>query len=134
MTTKTVASRSDLFSDAVVALAFFGAFGELDMDITAKLGGPRGPKNEFEKVDAVQPDAITLELIAQDGVQFGVVHCPASASGGRLPKDYRSEAMPGKDAIRAAVKLANDMKAAIVVLDPQDLWPAEWGTLFVTEE
>ena len=104
------------------------------MDITAKLGGTPKKPNEFEKVDSVQADAITLELIAQDGVQFGVVHCPASASGGRLPKDYRSEAMPGKDAIRAAVKLANDMKAAIVVLDPQDLWPAEWGTLFVTEE
>ena len=102
------------------------------MEINAKLGGtPK--KNEFEKVYTIQPDAITLELIAQDGVQFGVVHCPASATGGRLPKNYKSEAMPGKDAIRAAVKLANDMKAAIVVLDEQELWPEEWGTLFITE-
>ena len=102
------------------------------MEINAKMGGtPK--KNEFEKVDVIQPDAITLELIAQDGVQFGVVHCPASATGGRLPKNYKSEAMPGKDAIRAAVKLANDMKTAIVVLDPQELWPDAWGTLYVTQ-
>lgn len=104
------------------------------MDITAKLGGPPKKPNEFEKVDSVQSDAITLELIARDGVQFGVVHCPASASGGRLPKNYRSEAMPGKEAIKSAIKLANDMKAAIVVLDPQDLWPSEWGVLFITED
>jgi hypothetical protein len=102
------------------------------MEINAKLGGmPK--KNEFEKVDTVQPDAITLELVAQDGVQFGVVHCPASASGGRLPKDYKSQPMPGKEAFRAAVKLANDMKVAITVIDSQELWPAEWGALFVTE-
>lgn len=102
------------------------------MELTTKLGGtPK--KNEFEKVDSVQSDAITLELIAQDGAQFGIVHCPASAAGGRLPKDYRSQPMPGKEAIRAAVKLANDMKAAIVVLDSQDLWPAEWGVLYITE-
>ncbi|MGL4495392.1 MAG: hypothetical protein ACRCUX_06225, partial [Beijerinckiaceae bacterium] len=76
---------------------------------------------------------LTLELVAQDGAQFGRVHCPASATGGRLPKDYHSEAMPGKEAFRAAIKLANDMKAPIVVLDPQDLWPSEWGTLYETE-
>jgi hypothetical protein len=51
---------------------------------TQSSAGPRGPKNEFEKVDAVQPDAITLELVAQEGVQFGVVHGSASASGGRM--------------------------------------------------
>ncbi len=102
------------------------------MELKTTMGGPpRGPKNEFEKVDAVQPDALTLELLARDGAQLGIVHCPAKATGGRLPKDYRSEPMPGKEAIKSAVKLANDMKAPIVVLDPQDLWPAEWGTLFI---
>jgi hypothetical protein len=102
------------------------------MEITAKMGGPHRPaKNEFEKVESVQPDALTLELIARDGAQFGIVHCPAAATGGRLPKDYRSEPMPGKEAIKSAVKLANDMKAPIVVLDPQELWPAEWGTLYI---
>lgn len=95
-------------------------------------GGPR-KKNEFERVSEIQPDAITFELVAQDGAQFGRVHCPASASGGRLPKDYHSEPMPGKDAFRAAIQLANEMKLVIVVLDPQELWPAEWGTLYETE-
>jgi hypothetical protein len=105
----------------------------MSMSASAPLGGPPKKPNEFEKVDSVQPDALTLELLAQDGVQVGVVHCPASATQGRLPKDYRSDAMPGKDAFRAAIKLANDMKVAIVVLDEQDLWPAEWGVLYLAE-
>lgn len=90
-------------------------------------------KNEFEKVDSVQPDALTLELIAQDGVQVGVVHCLASAAPGKLPKDYKSQPLPGKDAFRSAIKLANELKVAMVVLDPQDLWPEDWGQLFISE-
>jgi hypothetical protein len=93
-----------------------------------------GPKNEFEKVDVVQTDALTLELVAQDGAPFGIVHCPAAATGGRLPKDYRSEPMPGKEAFRSAIKLANDMKAPVVVLDPQDLWLKEWGQLYIVDD
>ncbi len=104
------------------------------MELKTTMGGPPGRKNEFEKVDSIQPDALTLELLAKGGAQFGVVHCPAKATGGRLPKDYKSEAMPGKEAIKSAIKLANDMKAPIVVLDPQDLWPADWGTLFIAED
>lgn len=102
----------------------------MSMNVSANIG----PKNEFEKVDSVQSDALTLELIAQDGAQFGVVHCPAAATGGRLPKDYRSEPMPGKEAFRAAIKLANDMKTPVVVLDPQELWPKEWGLLYIAED
>lgn len=105
----------------------------MSMEASFPVGGPPKKKNEFERVGEVQPDAITFELIAEDGTQFGRVHCPASATNGRLPKDYHSEAMPGKEAFRAAIQLANEMKLAIVVLDPQELWPAEWGILYETE-
>jgi hypothetical protein len=90
-------------------------------------------KNEFEKVDSLQADALTLELVARDGVQFGIVHCAASATNGRLPKDYSSGELAGQEAFRSAIKLANELKVPIVIFDPQDIWPAEWGTLFVTE-
>lgn len=90
-------------------------------------------KSEFEKVDSIQSDALTLELIARDGAQFGIVHCAASATGGRLPKDYASGALPGQEAFRSAVKLANELKVPMVVLDSQDLWPAEWGQLYLAE-
>jgi hypothetical protein len=93
-----------------------------------------GPKNEFEKVDSVQPDALTLELFEKDGAPHGAVHCPAGATGGRLPKDYHSDPMPAKEAFRSAIKLANDMKAPVVVLDPADLWPKEWGQLFIIDD
>ncbi len=91
-------------------------------------------KNEFEKVAAVQPDAITLEILSLDGDPRGIVHCPAAATAGRLPKNYKSDAMPGKEAFRAAIKLANDMKAPVVVLDPLELWQDDWGTLFIVDE
>lgn len=103
------------------------------MEISATMGGT-ARKNEFEKVEGIVDDAITLELVAQDGVQFGVVHCPAAATAGRLPKDYKSAPLEGREAFRSAIKLANDLRLAIVVLDPQDLWPAEWGALFVAAD
>lgn len=91
-------------------------------------------KNEFEKVDMIQPDALTLELVAQDGAQFGIVHCPAAATNGKLPKDYNSGPLPGKDAIRSAIKLANELKVPMVVMDNQDLWVADWGQLYVADD
>jgi hypothetical protein len=90
-------------------------------------------KNEFEKVDSLQTDALTLELVARDGMQFGIVHCAASATNGRLPKDYSSGELAGQEAFRSAIKLANELKVPIVIFDPQDIWPADWGTLFVVE-
>ena len=92
---------------------------------------PRG--NEFERVDEAPDDALTL-LIGKggDGI-VGAVHCPASATAGRLPKDYSSGQMSGQEALRSAIKLANDLKLPIVVMDPQDVWPKEWGMLYVTE-
>ncbi len=38
--------------------------------------------------------------------------------------------MPPKEAFRAAIKFANDVKVAMVVVDPDGLWQAEWGTLY----
>jgi hypothetical protein len=38
--------------------------------------------------------------------------------------------VPAKDAFRGAVKMANEMKAAIVVLDPEGVWDPEWGDLY----
>jgi len=103
------------------------------MQVDTTLGGGK-PPNEFEKVDAVQPDALTYEIAAGDEAQLGIIHCPAAATGGRLPKDYRSAPMPGKEAFRSAIKMANDMKTPIVVLDPLNLWPKEWGVLFVVAD
>ncbi|WP_420101029.1 hypothetical protein [Bosea sp. (in: a-proteobacteria)] len=96
--------------------------------------GARPVQNEFEKVDSFQTDALTLALSAQDGALHGVVHCPAAATGGRLPKDFTSQPMPGKEAIQSAIKLANDLKLPVVVLDPEELWPEDWGTLFIAED
>ncbi len=90
--------------------------------------------NRFEKVDAPPDDAMTLTL-GQDGEKnFGIVTCPASATGGRLPKDFSSGELPLKEALRSAIRLANDFEAPLVIIDPDGLWQAEWGTLHREDE
>ncbi len=87
-------------------------------------------QNRFEQVDEVQPDAITLSL-SKDGDQpTGVVIFPAGASNGRLEQDSVSERLPIRDCFRAGVKLANEAKVAIVVLDPDGVWDKSWGDLY----
>lgn len=87
-------------------------------------------RNRFEQVDDVEPDAITLELTPDTEAQTARVHVPADISGGRLDEDQSSEPLPKKDAFRSAVKLANELKAAIVVIDTGDNWDKEWGDLY----
>lgn len=87
-------------------------------------------KNRFEQVDELQPDAITLSLAKQDESAFGRVHCPAELTGGRLTNDIASDQLPPIEAFRSAVKLANEIKAPIVVLDPDGVWMTEWGELY----
>lgn len=88
------------------------------------------PKNRFEQVDEPQPDAITLSLWKQDDGACGTVTIPAALSGGKLVNDVVSDKLPAVDAFRSAIRLANEMKAPIVVMDPEAAWQAEWGTLY----
>jgi hypothetical protein len=34
------------------------------------------------------------------------------------------------ESFRSAIKLANEMKVAVVILDPLGIWKAEWGDLY----
>jgi hypothetical protein len=85
--------------------------------------------NRFEQVDEIQPDAITVILEQRVDGRWAKVHCPASAHSG-LAKDMTSESMAPKDALSSAVKLANELKLAIVVVDPDGGWKQEWGELY----
>ena len=87
-------------------------------------------QNRFEQVDAPAEDALTLSLSRAGEKLFGVLTCAASATGGRLPRDFTSDEMPLKDAVSSAVRLANELKVALVVQDPDGLWQADWGTLY----
>ena len=85
--------------------------------------------NRFEQVNDVQPDAITIVLEQRGDGQWAKVFCPASASPA-LTADRVSESLPPKDALSGAVKLANQLKLAIVVVDPDAIWKKEWGELY----
>jgi hypothetical protein len=87
-------------------------------------------RNRFEQVDEIQPDAITLSLWKGEDQDYGNIVCPAAISGGRLAEDTTSNQLPAKDAFRSAVRLANEIKAAIVVMDPDIVWQGEWGDLY----
>jgi hypothetical protein len=87
-------------------------------------------RNRFEQVDAIQADAITLSLVKEGEKAAGVVIFPASASNGRLVQDSISPQLPPQDSFRSAIKLANEMKVAVVVMDPQGIWDPQWGDLY----
>ena len=87
-------------------------------------------RNRFEQVNEVQPDAITLVLKRDNDGASGAIVLPATASGGRLTTDQISARLAAQDAFRGAVRLANDVKLAIVVCDPDGVWKSEWGDLY----
>jgi hypothetical protein len=87
-------------------------------------------RNRFEQVDEKQDDAITLSLWKVGDSMYGTVTVPKGASGGKMPTDLTTDRMPIKDAFRGAIQLANDIKAPVVVMDPDSLWQAEWGELY----
>jgi hypothetical protein len=86
--------------------------------------------NRFEQVDEAVEDAITLSLEQRSDGQWARVLCPRSAVQGRLPKDYVSKDLPPTKALATAVKLANDLKVAMVVVDRDAIWKKEWGALY----
>ncbi|GLS42233.1 hypothetical protein [Methylobacterium brachythecii] len=91
-------------------------------------------KNRFEQVSEPADDAMTLCLKRDGEKNYGIISCPRSATEGRLPKDYTSDELPLKEAISSAIKLANDFKAPLVVMDPDGLWQTEWGELYRDDE
>lgn len=89
--------------------------------------------NRFEQVDEAQSDAITLTLLRKDGAVAALVSCPAELSGGQLVNDFVSDEMAPVEAFRIAVRLANGIRAPIVVVDADGLWQPEWGVLYREE-
>ncbi len=85
--------------------------------------------NRFEQVDEIVGDAITIVLEQRSNGQWAKVFCPRSAHDALL-EDRMSESLAPKDALSGAVKLANELKLAIVVLDPDAVWKEEWGALY----
>lgn len=87
-------------------------------------------KNRFEQVDGPQPDAITLSLSQRDGQNFIRIACPAELAAGHLVNDFVSEELDPVEGFRSAIRLANEIKAPIVVEDAEGLWQDEWGELY----
>jgi len=85
--------------------------------------------NRFEQVDEVVPDAITIILEQRSDGQWAKVCCPRTAHPS-LAVDRVTESIAPKDALSGAVRLANQLKLAIVVVDPDGVWKPEWGELY----
>jgi len=91
-------------------------------------------RNRFEQVDERQEDAITLSLWKQGDDTLGSVIIPAAVTRGRLASDSDSGGLAAQDAFRAAIRIANEIKAPMVVIDPEGVWQAEWGDLYRYKE
>jgi hypothetical protein len=89
--------------------------------------------NRFEQVDEAVGDAISVILEQRADGQWATVFCPKSANDG-LSEDKTSASMAPTDALSSAVKLANELKLAIVVVDPDAVWKKEWGELYRVED
>jgi len=90
-------------------------------------------KNRFEQVDELQSDAINLTLMQKSDGQVGIIHCPKTAAPD-LPDDLTSYEMPIRDAVSGAIQLANTKKIALVIIDRDNIWKAEWGDLWRYQE
>ena len=89
--------------------------------------------NRFEQVDEVVGDAISVILEQRADGQWAKVFCPKSAHPS-LISDRASESAPPPDALSAAVKLANELKLPIVIVDKDGIWKEAWGELFREED
>ena len=86
--------------------------------------------NRFEQVDEEQGDALNLVLSQTSQGQVGSVRIHAEAMAGRAPGGVDSGELAARDAFRAAIRLANEMKLPVVVVDPDNVWDAAWGELY----
>ncbi len=89
--------------------------------------------NRFEQVDEIVGDAITIVFAQRPDGQWAKVVCPTSAHESFVA-DRVTQPMAPKDALSGAVRLANQFKLAIVVLDPDAVWKSEWGELYRPQE
>jgi hypothetical protein len=85
--------------------------------------------NRFEQVDQVVGDAVTVVLSQRADGQWATVVCPKSVHES-LTADRVTEPMAPQVALSGAVKLANQLKIAIVVQDPDGVWKKESGELY----
>ena len=88
--------------------------------------------NGFRKVDDAHDDVVVVSLSQVDGLTTATVEEPIHMSGddvvvtplGNLPT------LDVSAALAAARDLAAQHGVEIVIVDPNDLWLPEWGTLF----
>jgi hypothetical protein len=88
--------------------------------------------NHFEQVNEVVGDAVTIVLSQRTDGQWATVICPKRAHE-FLTEDRITEPMAPNDALSGAVRLANQLKIALVVRDPDGVWKKEWGELYRDE-
>ena len=83
----------------------------------------------LEPIDEVRKTAYTIELFNdEDGKPRGRVLAPTHGSA-RQPQRISSNFSPAQ-AIEIAIRLARQVRAEVIVWDPEGLWPADSGKLF----
>lgn len=86
--------------------------------------------NRFRKADEAHQDAVVVELWLDHNEIRGSVCCPAKGlSDARVSFVPPQAGMSGQEALATACHFANLEGREVVIMDPTNLWRAEWGTL-----
>ena len=64
----------------------------------------------------------------------GTVRIPRALLPGERESGVDSGELQAREAFRSAVRIANEMKLPVVVIDPDGVWDAAWGALYRWED
>ena len=85
---------------------------------------------QFRKTISDDISTVCLQLLSQDGGQFGYVYVSERMSS----RSYKDSGptyphLPAVEAWRIAARKSDETGLTIAVIDPDDVWQAEWGDL-----
>ena len=89
------------------------------------------PSNSFAKVNAPDPDAVTVTIRQAGTATVGEVEGPASPPGtdGPALSFGRDGSLGAHQALAVGCQLANELGRSVVVIDEGDNWRSTWGRL-----
>ena len=89
------------------------------------------PSNSFVKVNAPDPDAVTVTIRQTGTTTLGEVEGPASSPGrnGSALSFGRDGSLGAQQALAVGCQLANELGRTVVVIDEGGNWHAAWGRL-----
>lgn len=86
--------------------------------------------NKFKKLDAPNSDMVSVTIWKDGNQMVAEAIGPTRTGGEEISTDvWIGPPMPVPDVLNRAIDLSEKHNRKIGVVDPQNLWQAEWGEL-----